>query len=80
VGELLYGSHMHEYIPLFRDNNIGMELFLSLNEEDLAVLGVSNRDIPKLANLIRSIAPPRKADEIRDSHLQAQPEPPMRLV
>lgn len=43
VASLLIGMNMHQYLTLFKSADVGLNLFLTLTEDDLEVIGIADK-------------------------------------
>lgn len=63
VATLLIGMNMGQYLHLFKDADVGLNLFLTLTEDDLEVLGVPDKNHRKdIAHGIANIRKKKKGD------------------
>ena len=80
VATFLIGMNMIQYLHLFKDADVGLNLFLTLTEDDLEVLGVVRKDHRKdIAHGIANIGKKKKKgdnpmrglqDDVADSTLR----------
>ncbi|KAJ1520732.1 hypothetical protein ONE63_003827 [Megalurothrips usitatus] len=81
VAELLIGMNMGQYLLLFRDADIGFNLFLTLTEEDIEVIGIDDKSHRKaIAHTISNIRNSKRLqtpcrglkDDVADATLSIQ--------